>query len=181
MCGLIQQCEQGQMHLAPEFAFLEILDDENRQVSAGEEGHMVWTSFVNRTMPMIRYRIGDRGSWQGGSCPCGRTFPLVVPTITRESDLLHCPDGRIFSPRALNQVLKEASSFRFCQFVQEAPNRVVVRAVPRNGDAANDLARIHGELARILGSGMQVTTVVASEPIVRAGGKIPLIVQKGKS
>ena len=182
MCGLIQQCEQGQMHLAPEFAFLEILDGENRPVPTGEEGYLVWTSFVNRTMPLIRYRIGDRGCWQaGGPCPCGRAFPRVVPTITRESDLLHCSDGRIFSPRALNQVLKEAASFRFCQFVQDGPDRVVVRAVPRSGDAAGDLARIQRELEKILGGGMQVTSVLASEPIVRAGGKIPLIVKQGES
>ena len=50
-----------------------------------------------RAMPLIRYRIGDRGRWQANdSCTCGRAFPLVVPTITRESDILHCPDGRYF-------------------------------------------------------------------------------------
>jgi phenylacetate-coenzyme A ligase PaaK-like adenylate-forming protein len=30
-------------------------------VQEGEEGFFVWTGFLNRAMPLIRYRIGDRG------------------------------------------------------------------------------------------------------------------------
>ena len=178
-CGLIQQCERGRMHLIPEFGYLEILDTEDRSVRPGEEGYLVWTGLINDTMPLIRYRVGDRGCWQPRSaCPCGRAFPLVVPTITRESDLLRCPDGRIFSPRALNQLLKDSYAFRFCQFLQEAPDRVMVRAVAGNGKAAAELADVRLRMQKLLGSTVQVTAQLAAEPIVRAGGKIPLIVQQ---
>ena len=178
-CGLIHQCERGQMHLIPEYGYLEILDAENRPVRAGEEGFLVWTGFINDTMPLIRYRIGDRGCWQPrNSCLCGRPFPLVVPTITRESDLLRCPDGHIFSPRALNQLLKDSYSFRFCQFLQHAPDRVVIRAVAANGKASEELAEVRLRMQRLVGSSVQVTAQLALQPIVRAGGKIPLIVQQ---
>lgn len=180
-CGLIHECERGRMHLMPDYAYLEILDAENRPVPPGEEGFSVWTGFINDTMPLIRYRIGDRGCWlDSGPCPCGRAFPLVVPTITRDSDLLRCPNGRIFSPRALNQTLKGASGFRFCQFVHEQPTRVLVRAVPSDGRerALKDLTTICDNLRKVLGREMQVDGSLAESPIVRAGGKIPLIVQQ---
>jgi phenylacetate-CoA ligase len=180
LCGLIQECERGQMHLISDYAHLEILDGNDRPVPPGEEGFFVWTGFVNDTMPLIRYRIGDRGCWlESGPCSCGRTFPLVVPTITRDSDLLRCPSGRIFSPRALNQTLKDASSFRFCQFVQDGPGHVLVRAVPNNGEerAHKDLITICDKLRKVLGSDMQVAATLAESPITRAGGKIPLIVK----
>jgi phenylacetate-coenzyme A ligase PaaK-like adenylate-forming protein len=68
-CGLIQQCEKGEMHLAPEYGYLEILDENNAPVAADEEGYFVWTGFLNRAMPLVRYRIGDRGAslpvWTG--------------------------------------------------------------------------------------------------------------------
>lgn len=179
LCGLVQECEQGQMHLIPECGYLEILDERGQPAPPSEEGYLVWTGLVNTAMPLIRYRIGDKGRWQaGGVCACGRRFSLVVPTITRDSDLLRCPDGRIFSPRALNQSLKNTSAFRFCQFVQEGPEKVVVRAVPSNGNASEELGRVRAELARILGENVMVSTVLATEPLVRAGGKIPLIVQQ---
>jgi phenylacetate-CoA ligase len=179
-CGLIQECERGQTHLVPEYGFLEILGENGDPAAPGEEGDFVWTGFLNEAMPLIRYRIGDRGRWQcGGPCPCGRAFPLVVPTITRESDILRCPDGRLFSPRALNQLLKQSASLRFCQFVHDRPNRVVVRAVAR-GDTrkADEVTHIRARLQHLLGPNMEVISELAAAPIVRPGGKIPLIVNQ---
>ena len=179
LCGLIQQCEHDGMHLAPEFGYLEILDANGQPVAPGEEGYFVWTALINDVMPLIRYRIGDRGCWQAAeACPCGRPFPSVIPTITRDSDLLRCPDGRILSPRTVNQLLKYSSSFRFCQFVQSYPDRVIVRAVANNGHSSEELAAVGQSLQKLLGAQMSVGTELALEPIMRAGGKIPLIVRR---
>jgi phenylacetate-CoA ligase len=184
-CGAIQQCAHGQMHLIPEFGFLEILDEHNQPVPEGEEGYFVWTGFLNRAMPLIRYRIGDRGRWQADEpCPCGLAFALVIPTITRESEILHCTDGRLFSPRALNQLLKEATSLRSCQFVHDRPERVIVRAVSSNGNGPEEMMRIRAKLEQLLGPSMRVTAEIASQPVLLPGGKIPLIVNQlnpGKS
>lgn len=181
-CGLIQECEFSRSHLAPEYGFLEILDAEGHPAAPGEEGDFVWTGFLNEAMPLIRYRIGDRGRWlHDESCPCGRAFPLVVPTITRESDILRAPDGRLFSPRALNQLLKHSCSLRFCQFVHDAPHRVAVRAVPRDqAQAPAELMHIRAGLQQLLGPQMQAVAELAATPIARAGGKIPLIVNQVK-
>jgi phenylacetate-CoA ligase len=180
--GLIHECERGQMHAIPEYAFLEILDGEDRPVGPGEEGYFVWTSFVNDAMPLIRYRIGDRGCWQAtGPCSCGRNFPLVVPTITRDSDTLRCPDGRLFSPRALNQCLKGATSLRFCQLLHERPGHVLIRGVASSPDSYPDLMEIQKRLQKVLGRQFFVTATLADAPIVRAGGKIPLIIQHSQN
>ncbi|HTZ75264.1 MAG TPA: hypothetical protein VMB47_15180 [Candidatus Aquilonibacter sp.] len=178
LCGLVQECESGEMHLAPEYGYLEILNDAGQPVKE-EEGHFVWTSFVNRAMPLIRYRVGDRGRWKnGGTCACGRSFPRVVPTITRESDLLRAPDGRVFSPRALNQLLKHTSALRFCQFVHERQDRVVVRAVASDRRAGEDVMNVRARLQELLGASLNVAAELADAPISRQGGKIPLIVNQ---
>jgi len=178
LCGLIHECEEGRMHAISDYAFLEILDHNDQPVEPGREGFLVWTGFVNETMPLIRYRIGDRGCWEaGGSCPCRRPFPVVVPTITRESDLLRCPDGRIFSPRALNQALKGARSLRFCQIIHEQPGHVLIRGVASDPLAFDDVMMIRKNLQQILGNQISVSATLVDTPIVRAGGKIPLVIQ----
>lgn len=179
-CGLIQQCERGKMHLAPEYGFLEILNTRGEPAKPEEEGDFVWTGLLNSAMPLVRYRIGDRGCWQTGTCPCGRAFPLVIPTITRESDLLRCSDGRVFSPRALNQILKQADGLRSCQFVHNREDHVAVRAVAAAGNRRvfDELMRIRSDLQDLLGSHIRVTAELAPAPIVRPGGKIPLIVNQ---
>ena len=182
LCGLIHECEEGRLHVQPDYAFLEILDDYDQPVAPGQEGFLVWTGFVNQTMPLIRYRIGDRGCWDADtSCACGRAFPCVTPTITRDSDLLYCPDGRIFSPRALNQVLKGARTLRFCQIVQDKPGQVLVRGVASDPLASDDIMTIRKNLQHILGKSVSVSAMLADTPIVRPGGKIPLIIQSTAS
>ncbi len=176
--GLLTQCEKGQMHAVPDYAYLEILNENDQPVQHDEEGYLVWTGFINDAMPLIRYRIGDRGCWQPKqSCSCGRPFPVVRPTITRDSDTLRCPDGRLFSPRALNQSLKGATALRFCQLVHERPGHLLIRGVASQPSAYDDLMGIQKNLQKILGPSFTVTSTLVDAPIVRAGGKIPLIIQ----
>jgi phenylacetate-CoA ligase len=178
-CGLVQQCERGQMHLAPEYGYLEILNDRDEPVARGEEGYFIWTGFFNRAMPLIRYRIDDRGRWDSLPCACGLAFTTVVPTITRESDFLRSTDGRLFSPRTLTQILKQSNSLRFCQFIHDRPERVVIRAVPSNGRrAAKETMEIRANLQELLGPAMKVIVELAAAPLSRPSGKIPLIVNQ---
>ena len=182
LCGLIQQCRHGGMHLSTEYAFLEILDEDNRPVRPGETGYLVWTGFLNDATPLLRYRIGDRGSWDTAQpCPCGRSTPLVDPGMTRESDVLYAADGRVFSPRSVNQVLKGTTAFRFCQFLQQEPGQVLVRAVGEGEQARNELSKVRNEIARLLGDGSTVATELADVPVMKAGGKTPLIIQSTNS
>jgi len=178
LCGLMHECELGNMHLIPEWGYVEILDKDNRPVPPGEEGYLVWTSLVNRVMPLIRYRIGDRGCWVLRECGCGRPFPLIHPTITRDSDLLRGSNGLIFSPRALNQLLKGLATLRFCQFVQDHPGQVTVRGVGSGHSAAEELNTVCARLRHVLGDGMRINVELAAEPILRPGGKMPLILQR---
>lgn len=48
--------------VAPWGNYIEIVDDENNPVPAGVEGNILVTSLTNFAMPLIRYKIGDRGS-----------------------------------------------------------------------------------------------------------------------
>jgi hypothetical protein len=84
----------------------------------------------------------------------------------------------VFSPRALNQLLKGYSSLRFCQFVQDQAQGVTVRGVASAPQAKQDLAGVAARLEKLLGSGMHVSWTLASEPIIRRGGKMPLIVRQ---
>jgi phenylacetate-CoA ligase len=180
LCGLIQQCAAGGMHLNPDYAFLEILDEGNRPVPLGETGYLVWTGFINYATPLLRYRIGDRGSWSTTQhCSCGRNTPLVDPGMTRESDLLYAADGRAFSPRSVNQVLKGTTAFRFCQFVQRTPGQVLIRAVGSGAQAEQELRKVQKEIIALLGENSTVETELAALPIMKSGGKTPLVLQEG--
>jgi hypothetical protein len=56
---------------------------------------------------------------------------------------------------------------------------VIVRAVSANGRAHEEMMLIRSNLQNLLGEGMRVTAEIAAEPLVRPGGKIPLIINIG--
>lgn len=175
LVGLIQECEMGGFHLAPDFGILEIIDEEGNPVQSDQPGAFVWTGLQNKAMPLIRYKIGDTGAWcENQVCLCGRATPLVLPLITRDSDYLRTPEGKIYSPRMVNQLLKD-TDFQSCQFVQESSVKWIVRYIPSNDMADKQAEIVRSNLEQLLGFGCYVDTQKADKPIQRQGGKIPLI------
>ena len=123
------ECPQGGMHLNSDVVRLEVLDDSGRALPAGEEGNLVATLLVNRAMPLFRYLTGDRGALLSGTCPCGRTSPLLGVVTGRAADVLVLRGGQRISPYALTCALERVSGVLRYQVSQLDPARVRVRAI----------------------------------------------------
>lgn len=123
------QCTRGGMHLNNDVVRLEVLDDAGRSVPAGVEGNLVATLLVNRAMPLFRYLTGDRGTLLSGTCPCGRSSPLIGVVTGRAADVLVLRGGQRISPYALTCALERVGGVLRYQVSQLDPARVRVRAI----------------------------------------------------
>lgn len=83
--GIIgRPCSQANIyHVEERNVFLEILDEDAKNVDVGCEGEIVVTPLENYAMPLIRYRIGDRGRWCEEACACGDPTPRFHLTTSR--------------------------------------------------------------------------------------------------
>ncbi len=129
------QCDAGAMHIWPEVGIVEVLDG-GVAVAPGERGDLVCTGFLNTDMPLIRYRVGDRGALdasgvEGCACKCGRTLPLLSGIDGRLDDVLVTKDGRRIG--RLDPVFKGSLPLREAQIVQERLDRLRLRFVPAPG------------------------------------------------
>jgi phenylacetate-CoA ligase len=126
------ECEGGQMHAWPDAGIMEILED-GQPVPVGDSGELICTGLTNTDMPLIRYRVGDRGAWatQNTICRCGRLLPLMNGIEGRSDDTLFTRDGRKIG--RLDPVFKANLPVREAQIVQESLERVRVRYVPAPG------------------------------------------------
>jgi len=126
------ECEHGRLHLWPEAGRLEVLHGSS-PVAAGVVGDFVCTGLVNSVMPLIRYRVGDRGAIDasGSECPCGRTLPRLAEIEGRSDDLLCTADGRRIG--RLDPVFKAGWPIREAQVIQESLATIRVRLVPSDG------------------------------------------------
>lgn len=91
--GLIAfQDKKNQLLLTSEDIFVEVLDEENKPVPHGEEGKIVITSLYNKSHPIIRYEIGDRGIMSAKS---SAKFPILEKLTGRTNDIAVLPSGKV--------------------------------------------------------------------------------------
>lgn len=113
------ECRHGRMHVFTDMVYLESLAD----------GRLIVTSLTNRLMPMIRYDIGDSGRLLDGNCDCGWPFPLMAMGMCRQNDLIRTPGGKTVHPSYFNHVLDGMTQIRQYQWLQTAPDRLVLSVV----------------------------------------------------
>ena len=179
--GFILECSLGTYHQVTEYGVLEVVDDAGAPVAPGVVGHLVWTGLVNPAMPLVRYRIGDEGTLAPGgeACRCGVRYPAVVPTLTRTGDSLRLSGGRRVSPRLLSRMLRDCRSVAAAQFVQRAPDTVVIRVEPAAADAAAEATRLARRLAGQLAGVRFEVEVVATLGREASAKRRLVVVQEG--
>ena len=125
------ECPAGRMHQWPEVGHFEVIDEDGGPADPETTGELVCTGLLNADMPLIRYRVGDRGRLGDQTpCPCGRTLPHLAAVEGRTTDVLYTEDGRrVFW---LNPVFY-GLPVRESQIVQESLRRVRVFVAPAPG------------------------------------------------
>jgi len=149
MCVFVGQCQKGAYHIRTDYALVEVLGPDGSPAPPGESGELVCTGFINPVMPLIRYRIGDRGGLSKNACPCGSPFPVLENLIGRQDDVLLTPDGRRVG--RLSPVLK-GFPVREVQYVQDSIEEVKVFIVRDAGYSEETDKEVISELRKRLGS-----------------------------
>jgi phenylacetate-CoA ligase len=127
------ECSEGRMHIWPELGEIELIGGNGADGGVGE---LVCTGLLNDDMPLIRYRVGDRGSIAatGESCACGRKLPILTSIEGRVDDALLTADGRVVG--RLDPVFKSGLPILEAQIIQDALNVIRIRYVPAEGFSA---------------------------------------------
>jgi phenylacetate-CoA ligase len=90
--GLAGECAAGSLHVYAEHVHLEIFNGES-PAKPGELGDIVVTALNNPAMPLVRYRVGDRGRLSPHRCCCGLPHPVLVDLQAYLSDTFRAADG----------------------------------------------------------------------------------------
>lgn len=125
-CLLATTCEQGSLHVHPDFGIVEIVDESGRALPPGQTGRIVATGLVNTSSLFIRYDTGDIGSLSGERCPCGRdNLPVLASLEGRVEDVVRTPEGRELT--RLDKLFTNLAGIDCAQVVQPEPDRLLIR------------------------------------------------------
>ncbi len=86
------------LHVFGENTYVEVVDENGIEVSAGESGRLLLTTLRNFTMPLLRYEVGDIAVKSADRCSCGRPYPLLARIEGRQSGSILRSDGGVVSP-----------------------------------------------------------------------------------
>ncbi|MCX5791299.1 MAG: AMP-binding protein [Elusimicrobia bacterium] len=142
-------CVKAQHHLFSSSQFIEFVDQETMQpVDDGKVGELVVTCLSKKSMPIIRYRVGDLGRWIMKPCACGRKEPLFE-ILGRCDDRIHVGGAHLFVNDIQNAVGRVPDlSFNFQVVIaKKGPRDTLAIRVEVKDPAA--LARA-GELSDLL-------------------------------
>jgi phenylacetate-CoA ligase len=173
MVAFVSQCSLGSYHIMSDFGVIEILDDRGNPVAPGEEGEVIATGFINRAMPLVRYRLGDRAIAEGATCQCGMGHPTIRGIVGREDDVVVTPDGRRIG--RLDPIFKAVSSLHEARIVQLSLDRLRLELVVSQSFSPNEEAELRRQLGLRVGSSMQVEVAYVESIPRTKSGKLRLV------
>jgi phenylacetate-CoA ligase len=104
--GTAQPCAKFGQHLSVDHILTEFVRADGTHARPGEPAEILVTTLHNFAMPLIRYRIGDVGSWNDRPCECGVTLPLMNLEVGKVADLIHTSSRERVSPYVLDYLNK---------------------------------------------------------------------------
>lgn len=127
---LVLECSAGQMHVHPMVGIVEVLDEKEVPARAGEPGRVVVTGLVKKSMPLLRYDLGDSAvaGDAAAPCSCGLKWPTIGRVEGRQEDLVKTRDGRRIGYLCFHAT-KNLVGIREAQLVQQGYERFTVNLV----------------------------------------------------
>lgn len=179
------QCaEHKGMHIASNAHLIEAIGSDGRPV-LDQDGELAITPLMNYAMPMIRYRIGDRGRITKRPCQCGRGFPLLDELSGRTIESLVNHRGEHVDPIYfvhLLGVMNECDEVSKFQVIQELDGSVTINVVPRTGAAENEVNMDHDGIRKnirlVMGPDCAVRFALVNDIPLTPSGKYPYVIRR---
>ncbi|MBI4179886.1 phenylacetate--CoA ligase family protein [bacterium] len=147
------ECPKGRHHFCGSDSVVEVFrvtegDDGWRGLPVNT-GEAVVTTWGNSAAPLLRYRTGDLVTVGVDRCACGAPGPTVLSFEGRIRDVIKLPDGKVFTPRLIDDTLFGIPGLAQYVCVQEGPDSMRVDYVsdgPRDpgGEIVSQLHSILG-------------------------------------
>ena len=90
------ECKGG--HLQPDLLIVELLDEMNKPVAAGEPGEVTITTLGVEGMPLLRYKTGDICVYDDAPCKCGRNTLRLSPVMGRKKQMIKYKGTTLYPP-----------------------------------------------------------------------------------
>lgn len=164
----------GSMKFHPEHGYVEIRTAEGQLNDKGE-GDLIATGFINYSMPVIRYAIGDSINLDGRD---HNGLQVLASVKGRTDDLIYTlagtPVGR------LDPIFKGGSGIKYAQIIQSETGDVLLKLVPDTDYKATHGESLREELVKRLGKDTPVNIELVDSISKGSNGKFRPVISHFK-
>lgn len=175
------ECEWSQAyHAFPAYGVLEIVREDGSRCCEGEQGEIVGSGFLNRSMPLIRYRTDDQAVREPFLCKCGRCWDRFSNVQGRRAveGFVVGRSGSKITATALNMHGDVFRNVVRYQYRQSIPGQLVIRVIPSAAYSSTDEERIIAAHGRKLWGEMDVLVEIVRDIPLTSSGKQRRIVSE---
>ena len=137
----------------------------------GASGEVVVTDLYNYGMPLVRYANGDLATRAAHTCDCGRGLPLIERVDGRKLDAIRTPAGHVLPGEFFPHMLKDVPGLARFQLVQRRLDRLDLSIVRGEGFQDDALAYIRREVAKVLGTTVELDVRFVDDIALTPSGK----------
>jgi len=175
------ECEYSQFyHFFPSYGIVEVIADDGSICQIGEEGEIVGTGFLNRSMPLIRYRTDDYAILQEPYCKCGRFWDRVSDLRSRRSieGYVIGKTGTKITSAALETPSDAFHKVIRLQYFQNKPGELRIRVLPNPMFSTDDEMKIIDAHKKRMWGEMDIVIDLVKDIPLTARGKQRLIISE---
>ncbi|MFC1847903.1 phenylacetate--CoA ligase family protein [Chloroflexota bacterium] len=176
--------EHAGHHISAENVIVEIVDDSDKPVPAGQEGRVLVTNLHSHAMPFIRYDIGDVGVSSDRTCNCGRGLPLLEVINGRITDVIYTVSGKSIPGVALPLGFFATMGVDRFQIVQDTYEKVTVRIVVSSERTQGDIDKLSKGIVlkykAVLGADMGIDVELVDQIAATQSGKRRIVISNIK-
>ena len=167
---LASECpEHSGLHVNVDHVVLETVDASGGNIR-GSSGDVLITDLHNYGMPFVRYRNGDRATYSGATCACGRGLPLLTSVDGRILDTIRTADGRHVPGEFFVYAMLDVLTVKQYLVVQTSLADIEVLVVKDGAITDDERAKILTKIGGVVGETCRVTVKQVDEiPASRSG------------
>ena len=176
---LAGECEKNSTyHHFPDYGALEIITEDGTSCNIeGQRGELVGTGFLNRCLPLIRYRTGDYATRCNAKCECGREWDRFTDVEGRwKQDFIIGVGGARISAAALNMHGAIFDKVIRYQYYQDTIGKCELRLMVRPDFTNDDKLLVEKAYKSKIAGTLDMVVIIASDIPLTSRGKLKSII-----
>jgi len=166
------------LYIMTPWIYLELLDDEGKEVKDGEMGRVVVTSLSAKSFPLIRYDLGDLAiKLPIEKYPSNKMlpYPLLEKVIGRDTDIVRTSFGQSLIVHTFTGIFEFYPEVRQFQVYQEVLDKIKIRYIPARENITKSLEEIRRKILSKLNNEIDIEFIEVDVIHASKSGKPQII------